>query len=146
MLGSSLSAFADTYTYTLSGQFDAFTYTSPTLLSTDVTIPAAALGSCSIYGGAQGQHCTSVEFNVPANILLVNSFAPPGNGYGAETDEYDNVNFAAGNHTANSGAEGNYTFNITDNPSVAAVPEPSSLILLSTGVLGAIGAARRRRA
>ena len=150
LLGCSSLAFADTYTYSFSdqdsiGQSETFTYTSPTFISSDLVVPAAALSSCTYSQGYAGQACTSVEFNAPANILNFVSTPPPHAGYGVETDSYENVDFAVGDHVSISdGIGGTYTFDIIDNPSVAATPEPSSLILLSTGALGMIGALRRR--
>jgi hypothetical protein len=42
------------------------------------------------------------------------------------------------------GDNGGYTLNITDPPPASPVPEPSSLVLMSSGLLAAAGAVRRR--
>jgi hypothetical protein len=47
--------------------------------------------------------------------------------------------FTVGTHTSNEG-----TLTITDVPSVAETPEPSSLAFLGTGVLRVAGMIRRR--
>jgi len=62
--------------------------------------------------------------------------------------EFSNVVLTAGaNGTPNHGKGLNGSFTITEIPDVpSAVPEPSSLLLLGTGIVGIAGAARRRLA
>jgi hypothetical protein len=131
LAASTLPACADTFSYNFDDTFipNSFTYTSPTLISTPTTIIPT---TCSIRGFA----CSDVEFD-PANLFLEISSAPGGPLASSSYSGFDL--FSVGVHDF-----GTITMIVTDNPPAATTPEPSTLVLLGTGVLGALGACRRR--
>lgn len=127
---SAIPACADTFSYDFDDTFvpASFTYSSPVLISTLSTIIPT---TCSIAGFA----CSDVEFD-PANLFLHITAVP---GSSTTDSTYSGLDlFSVGVHDF-----GDITMIVTDNPT-AATPEPSSFVLLGTGILGAAGACRRK--
>lgn len=137
---SALAAHADSYEYNFTGfqvtdggivDASNFTYISPTLIATDTLIDPL---SCNYFA----QSCTHVEINPLGDLI---QFRLTGGLFSTATwVGFPAGFFSVGTHNLPFFAD----LTITDLTPIAATPEPSTIALLGTGLLGVLGTFRRR--
>ena len=138
---ASVSARADSFSYSFTDTTDApnqifFTYVSPTLITTTTTfVPLTCM--------VESNPCINATFTFdptstvdPAEISLQGSKTGIG-------DFFTSTAFLTTLGT-NTAFDGHVTLTITDLSTTSSVPEPSTIALLGTGILGLAGAARRK--
>ena len=159
VLASSMVARADTYLFTLTGGGNTFTYSLPSSPA-----PDGLDSQCSNFTGGFCLFSVPVTENGVTSSLVTSFFnAPAGGGLSIQTspavaivDQIGPVvftgttiapTFVLGSYSltdaGDASLKGDYNL-VISSASVAAVPETSSLLLLSTGTLGVIGTLRRR--
>lgn len=151
---TTLAAHADTFDWSLSApasSLGGFTETGSGTLTADFTGGEWVISS--ITGIVGGSNITGLTADGD-NLLFPGDSLLDGTGLGFETANGDDINIfsfyapgsviSPGNNFGefvNGGFTGVGTFAVSEN---SPVPEPSSLLLLGTGVLSAAGALRRK--
>ncbi len=149
LLSASLAARADTYNYSFTdtqfGNTTAVSFDEPAILTSPTEIPGADfVSSSTTFPGPIfsvlivplfAEDCTGP----PDSCIEVNSSGP-----GADAFFPDTNLTSVGVYTFNANGE-TATLTITDlSVPTSVTPEPSSFLLLSTGLLGIAGAGRKR--
>lgn len=139
---SAATAHGDTVSYNFSGTLFNLSFTEPSILTTDTIIPASSLLTNNT------PDLVSVELN-PNSFICGGIFLPVPDASSCiffnEPTTFSGYYFSPELTSLGTYVTGNQVLTITQTPAgSAATPEPSTLALLGTGILGLVGVTRRK--
>ena len=146
LLSVNLAAHADSYQYTvvaampITGTYGTYTLDTSTLLTSETAFTANELASMEgtpileLFLNPDGDHCDFSSSPGSASCLAILTAGS------AEAAAFTNTFLIPGSTSADS----YYSVSVRDLSATALTPEPSSLALVVTGLLGVTGLVRKR--